>query len=401
MKNIKKPSFLLLFLLISFGSITAVAFTPALPEISKFFNINDQKTELTMTLFLVGYTLGQLIYGPLANRLGRKKALYIAITLEIFSSLLCILSAPLHAFWLFILARFIMALAASVGLKMSFTLIADSYSMAESRKIISHLMVAFAITPAIGVTIGGFLVGYFSWVSIFYFMGIYGLVLLILTTRMPETAQSLELDALKFSKVLTKYKTTLTKMELPLAALLMGCGSSFIYVFSSLGPFIAMKSIGLNPTQYGLWNLVPAIGIIAGSQFSAYLTPKLSAMKAIFVGVLITIIGVFIMLAAFLNEFVGALFLFIPMLIVYIGLSFIFANASSIATAALKDKSNASAMMSFINIGLATFSVMILSFIHINPIVVLPIFNLILAGILLTFSVFLMVRLRLADRHPQ
>ncbi len=376
----KKPSFLLLFLLISFGSITAVAFTPALLEIAGFFNVSAKTASLTITLFLVGYAVGQLLYGPLANRFGRKIALYIGIGLEIIASLLCVIAAPLHAFWLLVLARLFMALGASVGLKMSFTLVADAYTQEESRKIISHLMIAFAITPALGVAIGGFLVEHFAWMSTFYFMAVYGLAVLALTMRMSETAKSLDHNALKPSKIWAKYSATLARIELPVAALLMGSATSFVYVFASLAPFIAMQTIGLNPAQYGLWNLLPVLGVIAGSQLSAHLSQSISPMKAIAMGIGVMLVGVLIMAAAFLSGVFMALFLFLPLLIIYIGLGFIYANASGIATSKIEDKSNASAMMSFINMGLTTLIVLALGFVHISAVILLPLVYCILVG---------------------
>lgn len=385
----KKPSFLLLFLLISFGSITAVAFTPALPAITQFFGISAKTAGLTITVFLIGYALGQLFYGPLANRFGRKTALYLGIGLEIAASMLCVMASPLHAFWLLITARFLMALGASVGLKMSFTLVADAYTQAESRKIIAHLMIAFAITPALGVAIGGFLVEHFAWVAAFYFMAGYGLLLLVLTFKMSETAKSLDLDALKFAKIINNYAATLRGFELPLAAILMGCGTSFVYLFASLAPFIAMEVMRLNPSQYGLWNLLPVAGVIVGSQLAALLSHTLSALKAILLGVVIMMIGSLIMFGAFLSGKIEALFLFMPLLIIYIGLGFVYSNASGMATAVLADKSNASAMMSFINMGVATVSVLSLNWIHSSSPFILPIVYCILVGSMFVFAFML------------
>jgi MFS family permease len=74
-----KPQFLTLLLLVSFGSVGAVLFTPALPAIQQFFQVTVGQAQLTMTSYLLGYALGQLPYGPLANGIGRKKTLYIGI----------------------------------------------------------------------------------------------------------------------------------------------------------------------------------------------------------------------------------------------------------------------------------------------------------------------------------
>jgi DHA1 family bicyclomycin/chloramphenicol resistance-like MFS transporter len=122
-----KLSFITLLLLISFASVNAVLFTPALPIIAKFFVISDSAAQLTISWFLIGYTLGQLLYGPLANRFGRKPALYIGITLQIASSLLCALSSSFHHYLILVIGRFLLALGSGVGLKMTFTLVNESF----------------------------------------------------------------------------------------------------------------------------------------------------------------------------------------------------------------------------------------------------------------------------------
>lgn len=90
--------FFTLFLMISFASVNAVLFTPALPDITNYFAISEDVAQLTMTSFLLAYTFGQLLYGPLANGLGRKPSLYFGIGLQIISCGLCVLSGIMDAF---------------------------------------------------------------------------------------------------------------------------------------------------------------------------------------------------------------------------------------------------------------------------------------------------------------
>src|SRR5690349_18525902 len=109
--NIKSsPSFLTLLLMISFASVNAVLFTPALPAIADFYAISDSEAQLTITLFLIGYAVGQLIYGPIANRFGRKPALYAGIILQIISSLLCVFAGIIHVYSILVLGRLFLAL---------------------------------------------------------------------------------------------------------------------------------------------------------------------------------------------------------------------------------------------------------------------------------------------------
>lgn len=368
-----KPSFLLLFLLISFGSINAVAFTPGLPEISQQFSVSAGQAGWTVSIFLIGYTIGQLLYGPLANRYGRKIALYIGIVLEIIASLLCVVSANFESFNLLMVGRLLMALGASVGLTMSFTLVADSYSPQQARKMVSHLIMAFAITPALGVAIGGFLVEHFGWPSCFYFSGLYGVLLLFLVWHMPETHTAFDHHALKPKQIIKKYFAVLQSRQLLLGAMMMGTMVAIIYIFATLAPFIAMQIMHLSPSQYGLWNLVPMLGVLLGAQLSAYFSDKISLMRAVAVGVVMLIIGIVIMLIAFLTERPEVLFLFIPMVVIRVGSSFVYASSSNIATSTVVDKSNGSAMMTFISMAVATLSVLGLGALHTVTALLLPI----------------------------
>ncbi len=155
-KNSGIPLYLL-FLLVSFASVGGVLCTPALPQIEVFFAVSYEKAQLVITSYLVGYALGQLPYGPLANGLGRKKTLYIGVAFSIVGCLLSVLSFFTVSFSLLILGRWIQALGACVGMKVSFTMIADVYDQVRAAKEISKTIIAFAIMPGLAIALGGFL----------------------------------------------------------------------------------------------------------------------------------------------------------------------------------------------------------------------------------------------------
>src|SRR5690606_17410179 len=115
----KKPSFTTLVLLISFATVNAVLFTPELPQLAELFKVSKDSAEQTVAWFLLGYAIGQLVYGPIANRLGRKPALYLGVGLQILSSLLCVLAGYLQNWSLLLVARFLLALGSGVGLMMT------------------------------------------------------------------------------------------------------------------------------------------------------------------------------------------------------------------------------------------------------------------------------------------
>jgi DHA1 family bicyclomycin/chloramphenicol resistance-like MFS transporter len=357
-----KPAFITLLLMISFASVNAVLFTPALPDISRFFDINDAITQQTITWFLVGYALGQLLYGPIANRFGRKPALYSGISLQIVSCFICAAAGMLHFFPLLVVGRFMLALGSGVGLKMTFTIVNECYEPKAASQKISYLMLAFAITPGLGIALGGVLNAKFGWMSCFYASALYGALLLLLARKLPETQNVLDHNALKLQHLVHAYGTQFKNTQLICGGLIMGGASCVIYVFAALAPFIAINLFGLSSEEYGLANLLPPLGLIAGSLFSAQFVKTRPFELAILSGIIISIIGVLLMFGLLYWQLPVVISIFMPIIVIYFGLSLVIANASTIAMAKTQDKAHGSAVMNFVNMGSATLVVIGLGF---------------------------------------
>lgn len=381
MKNITSLPLFTLLLMISFASVNAVLFTPALPNIAHFFMIDDGKAQQTLTWFLVGYALGQLLYGPLANRWGRKKALFAGVGLQIISSLVCAFSGVVHAYWLLLGGRLLLALGSGVGLKMTFTLVNECYPQKIATQKISYLMLAFAIAPGLAIAIGGLVNTYFGWMSCFYLGALYGVVFLILTIRLPETLINPDTQALQIEHLLSNYGQQFRNIELVKGGFLMGMASSFIYLFAALAPFIAMNLLGLTSAQYGIDCILPNLGLLTGSLFSAQFSKKYSSRTAILVGISILILATIFMLFAMLLGQSALVSLFLPVTLGYFGLALILPNASALAMNNTADKAHGSAVMNFINMGLVAVIILFLGFVKTTELL-LPITYLILCLIM-------------------
>jgi Bcr/CflA subfamily drug resistance transporter len=369
-----KPQFFILLLLVSFGSVGAVLFTPALPAIQQFFHISVGQTQLTITSYLVGYALGQLAYGPMANGLGRKKTLYLGLSLSVVGALLCVVSAWIGSFAVLVLARFIQALGATAGLKISYTMVADTYEQAEATKVISRFILAFAIMPGIGIAIGGWLTQLLSWEACFYFLALFGIVMLGLATRLPETAKSIDRNALKLPSIVEGYRLKLKNKQLILSSFLVGCCTSIIYIFASKSPFIGINIIGLSPDVFGIYNLIPPIGMVLGSFIASALIGRFPVLKLILGGITCSLIATLAMLIPFAIAAPSAASLFFPMVLIYLAQSTVYANISSYGLASAKNKSNASAVLNFINISSAVVAVLLSELVFPESAIALPLF---------------------------
>jgi len=370
--------------MISFASVNAVLFTPALPAIANYFAISTSKAQLTISWFLVGYAIGQLLYGPISNRYGRKPALYAGILLQIWSSFLCAFAGIIHIYFVLVLGRFFLALGAGVGLKMTFTLVNETHDHNHANQKLSYLLLAFAITPGLSVTLGGLLSKHFGWESTFYASAVYGILLLFLIAQLPETKSHLDHHALQLKHLSQSYLTQFKNLQLLAGGLLMGGGTCFVYIFAALAPFIAMNISHMSAANYGIANLLPPIGLILGSIASAQLAHKIQPELTIKIGIIISMIGSVIMLIFAVAQVSTLVLLFTPMIICYFGTSLIFANASSIAMRNVSDKAHGSAVMSFVNMGSVTILVLCLGALSINTLL-LPILYIIISFAMVGF----------------
>ncbi len=366
MNNTPFP-WLTFLLMISFASVNAVIPTPALPEITHYFEINNDQVQLLMSLYLIGYAVGQLIYGPLANRLGRKPALYVGILVQILSNIVCIMAGVLHCFSLLPIARLFMGLGAGVGLKMAFTLVNEMCNNRIAAKRIAILVIAFAIAPGLAVGISSVILSLFSWQGCFYFALGDGLVILILVSRLQETLSTPDNNALNISYLITKYRRQFQNKSIIQGGVLLGCASSFIYLFATWAPFISITGNGYSEKTFALMNLLPTLGMLFGAITSAYLTHFFSSSFIMKLGVRFATFGVLTMLYAYIIDFSLVYSLFLPMTLINFALSFVFANASSLALRHCDDTSNGSAVMNFINMGMTAIIVLTIGQLPASP----------------------------------
>lgn len=384
----KQVPFPPLFLLISFAAVNAVLFTPALPEIAKFFAITESTAQQTMTTFLLGSTLGQLIYAPLANRFGRKPILYLGISLQIFASLLCVAAGMIYQYPLLVFGRFALALGSSVGRILTYTIIHEAYSLKNANRKLTYLSLSFAILPELSTVLGGFLVAYYGWSSCFYSYAVYGLILLFSVRKIPETQKTLDVNALKLQNLFQSYYMSLKKERLIAGALLMGATISFVYIFVTFAPFIAIDLFGMKSQYYGMAAAITTQGLILGTLLAAKLAKTHSFAFVIRLGLMLTSLGIGGMMIAIQMHLSLLFMLFLPMFIIYFGASLIFTNASTIAMSQVDDKANASAAMNFINMVVVTLVIFGLNYCPVN-LWLLPIIYILITSMMIILYLFI------------
>lgn len=355
----KKPHVLMLVFLISFGTVCAVLFTPALPSISDFFGVSNAAAQLAVSLYLIGYALGQLPYGPIANRFGRLPALKFGIVLQLLGTALCIASYHAELFWLLLIGRFIMALGASVGLMMAYTLLNDFYEQSAARTIASKMMMAFAILPGVSLFLGGFLCEIFSWQSCFYFLFAYGISIFCLVTLFLEEPVFPRIKRLELKNIADGLLVVSRNQRVISYAMLMGGCTAIIYMYSAASPFICMDVLQMDEAQFGMLSVIPPLGILLGSWCANKLNQKYAANIVIKYGIFFGLLSATMMLVGFYMH-MNIISLLLPMMLINASLTLVMANASVLSSSSCEDKASAASMMNFINMTVGAVGVALL-----------------------------------------
>ncbi len=358
---LRPPRIWILALTVSFPAVLAILFTPALPSLAIYFGISQEAVKTSMTTYLLGYACGALSFGPIANRWGRKNALFIGLAIALAATLFSLWMGMARFFWLFCFARFVQGLGASSGFKLSMTMVADTHSKEPGARALSYLLLATLLIPAMALSVGGSLTTYFGWVGCLIFMVPYCLLTLLMACFLPETAKEIDPNALQFHRIVHKYGRQFKDPFLVLHALMMGLCAGCYFIFVTQGPYLGIDVIGLTPQVYGWLSWIPMLGMAGGCILSARLAGKQSPRITMISGIILALTGILAMAACFANNYITVGSFFVLVAIVMVGIYVVSPTVLAAALNEAKDKSNATAVSQFINIGMAFVATLILS----------------------------------------
>ena len=334
-KNTGKPYsifwIMLLALFTSLGPLSIDMYLPALPQMAADFQVSTLQMANTLPAYFMGLAIGQLIYGPISDRIGRKKPLYFGMALYAIASLLCML-APDH--WSLIAARILQALGGCVGVVIARAAIRDRLDVQSSAQAFAQMMIVMGVAPIMAPVIGAVMLQYFEWQSIFILLSMIGLICLLCVHFFFEETLKIENRLkLNFKQVLILYSSILQdkSFRLPMLAGCLSGASLFCYISSASAVF--MDGYGLSQQQFAFAFALNAMGIILISACNKRLANLFNVFQRLKIGGLIQVSGAIILLiAGFLSVAPIALVMF-GMFLAVSGIGFTGPNAMAIAMA--------------------------------------------------------------------
>ena len=250
---------LILSALMAFTSLSTDIYLPAMPLMAKDLHGD---AELTITGFLIGFCIAQLIWGPISDHFGRRLPLFAGMALFIVGSVGCALSEDIGqiVFW-----RVFQALGACTGPMLGRAMIRDLFSRTRAAQMLSTLMVIMAIAPIAGPLLGGQMIKITSWHSIFWLLAVIGVVMLASLFWLPETLPAEKRVKTSLGSAFRNYILLLTNTQYMRFTLCLTFYYIAAYAFITGSPFVYITYFGVDPQHYGWLFAVNIVGLMAVS----------------------------------------------------------------------------------------------------------------------------------------
>lgn len=310
------PAITNLIAVAAIGPLALNIFTPSMPGMQEVFGVSYGTIQLTITLYLFGTAIAQLLYGPLSDRFGRRPVLLCGLGLFLIGSLASAFASSI--LWLLV-ARTIQAVGGCAGLVLSRAIVRDMHSREKSASMIGYITVGMVVVPMISPLIGGFLDEWFSWRAGFLFVAVAGLIVLIVTVlRLPETNFNLQpLPGIR--GIAVSYESLLRSREFRSYALNATFTSAAFFAFLAGGPFVAIELMEQPKSTYGICFVFVALGYMSGNFLTGKLAERLGTDRMISIGSGLSFSGAILMCVFALSGQINLFTIFGPMAIVTFG----------------------------------------------------------------------------------
>ncbi len=343
----------LLTVLVALGQISTSIYIPSLPSLVEAFDTVPARVNLTLSVFLVGFAVAQLIYGPLSDRWGRRPVLLAGVALYFAASVASAFAGSIEAL---IAGRFAQALGACAGPVLGRAIIRDVYGSDRSARVMAYIGVAFAISPALTPILGGYLQVWFGWRANFIFLAVlaalvYGAVWAFLEETNPPHPDREASSLVSLSGTFAVFLASPVFMGYAGAVAFVFAG---MMAYTALAPFVFIEGFGLAPDAFGLLFVFIVLGFLAGTLTAGRLTLRLGVERMVLAGIVLALLGGGTMTALALAGLNAPAAVIAPMMVFLAGMGIVLPNGMAGAMAPFPRAAGAaSALMGFTQMAVA------------------------------------------------
>lgn len=302
---------------------------PGLPELARDFGASPSAAQVTVTTYLLGLALGQLLSGPLSDVHGRRRPLVAGMAVFTVTTLACSLAPSLS-----VLAgmRLVQGTAAAVGVAVGRAIVRDLYAGAAGARYLSRLMIVIGLAPILAPIVGGQLLRVTSWRGVFVALSVLGLALTAVGARLlPETLPRERRRAGGLRVTLETFARLLGDRRFVGFVLIVGLGGGAMIGYVAGSSFVLQDVYGASPQLYGLLFGLNAVFLVAGAQVNAHLLATRSPRSLLRVGLLMLVVAGVALVVIVSLPTAGLAMVVAPLMLQMASWSFVQANALALA----------------------------------------------------------------------
>ena len=291
--------------LTAIGALSIDMFLPGLPELKNDFNTTTANAQLTLSLFMIGLGLGNLIVGPISDSIGRKKPLVISMIIFALASLGIVF---VENIWIMVFLRFVQGFTGGAGAVISRAIASDMYRGNELTKFLALLMLVNGVAPVIAPALGGLILSFAVWRMVFVILTLFG-VLMVLGSlfKVPESLSVKNRDSSGVNVIFSNFKSLLTTPRFVLPMLIQGVTFIMLFSYISASPFLVQKIYGVSPLHFSWMFAGVGITLIIASQIAGKLVDYFHPQVLLRAFTIIQIFGVVIVSLTLINHWHFAL----------------------------------------------------------------------------------------------
>ena len=303
------------------GPLTTDMYLPSLPDIARQFGASSAQVQLTISAYLVGFAAGQIIYGPVSDRHGRKPVLIGAIALYCAASLACALSTSIE---MLIVARAFQALGGSGGIVLTRAIVRDIYSGAHAGRELSVIGSVMALAPVLAPILGGLIQTAFGWrVTFLALVGAGFAGAAVVWVLLPETLNNRAAEPVSLPSMLRSYRIVGRNPAYLAYLSITSASYAGLFAWISGSAFVLQDLYGLAPFDFGVAFALGSVGYMIGSAIAARLVIRLGLDGVLGLGGCACAAGGLAMVAAVASGLTSSMSLVLPMAVYLAGLGMV------------------------------------------------------------------------------
>ncbi|WP_454685358.1 multidrug effflux MFS transporter [Ancylobacter moscoviensis] len=293
--GVQAPLWLLALFAFS-GTLAMHIFVPALPSAGLELGASTASMQLTVSFYILGLAVGQLVYGPLSDRFGRRPVLMGGLVLYTLAGIACAFAPDAHAL---IAARLVQALGGCAGLVLGRAIVRDSSLPAETARRLALMNLMVTLGPGIAPIVGGVIAASTGWRSIFVLLVILGVTNLLLAwRRLPETGSRVSHDTATLARNYARLVVSPAFLGYSIGG---GCATTSMYAFIASAPFILVNELHRDAHEVGFILAVLVSGVWLGSVLTSRLITRLPIGRLLVGANALSVVAAFIFLGAVLQ----------------------------------------------------------------------------------------------------